>query len=325
MLVAFVAGVLAGATNVPFSSFWMLITGRAAEVPPVHWSIVCQVRVPRAIMASCVGALLATSGALLQGFLRNPLAEPYLLGISSGAALAVTGVILLNVPLFIGGIYVVPPAAFAGALATLLAVYFLAQSRGRLHVTTLILAGVVVSAFLAALISLLASLNLDRYYEILSWLLGHLQPLSRNAEVWIAGYAAVGLAAALAQSRDLNALLLGEEKAAALGVNVEAVKRSLFVLASLLTGVAVSASGLIGFVGLVAPHLSRLLLGPDHRLLLPASALSGAALLLLSDLVARLALAPTELPVGVVTALVGGPFFLYLLVRHARQLYGRRR
>ncbi len=323
-LAAFLLAVFLGATPIPLGSAALFLSGDAERVPELHARILSQVRLPRAVTGACVGALLGCAGTLMQGFLRNPLAEPYLLGVSSGAALAVSAVILLNVPMFIAGIYVVPAAAFLGALFTLLVVYLLAQVRGRMHVTTLILAGVVVSAFLSALIMLLAALNPHRYFEVISWLLGHLQPLARNAQWWIAAYAAVGLAAALAQSRDLNALLLGEEEAASLGVNVERIKKTLFLLSSLLTGVAVSTSGLIGFVGLVAPHASRLLLGPDHRWLLPAASLSGATLLLLSDLAARLILAPSELPVGVITALIGGPFFLWLLMRHARELHGRR-
>jgi iron complex transport system permease protein len=322
---AFCMAICLGATNVPLSSVLLLLAGRAEDVPEIYARIITQIRLPRAIMGGCVGALLGCAGTLLQGFLRNPLAEPYLLGISSGAALAVTAVILLNAPLFIAGVYVVPVAAFFGALATLFVVYMLAQVRGRVHITMLVLAGVVVSAFLSAVIMLLAALNSHRYFEIISWLLGHLQPLTRNTQWWIAAYAGLGLAAAMGQSRDLNALLLGEEEAAALGVNVEKVKRTLFILSSLLTGVAVAASGLIGFVGLIAPHFSRMILGPDHRWLLPAASLTGAALLLLADLGARLLMAPTELPVGVITAIIGGPFFLGLLVRHARTIYGRTR
>lgn len=322
---AFLLAICIGATNVPLNSIMLMALGRAEEVPELYVRIVSQIRLPRAVMGGCVGALLGCAGALLQGFLRNPLAEPYLLGISSGAALSVTAVILSGAPLFIAGIYVVPIAAFLGALATLFVVYFLAQVRGRVHVTTLVLAGVVVSAFLSALIMLFAALNAHRYFEVISWLLGHLQPLARNTHYWIAAYTGLGLAVAMAQARDLNALLLGEEEAAALGVNVESVKRSLFILSSLLTGVAVAASGLIGFVGLVAPHFSRMLLGPDHRWLLPAASLTGAGLLLLADLAARLILAPSELPVGVITAIIGGPFFLSLLMRHAREVYGRSR
>ena len=287
--------------------------------------VVLDVRLPRAVMGGCVGALLALAGVLLQGFLRNPLAEPYLLGVSSGAGLAVTIALLAGVPAFIYGIYTVPLFAFAGALVALVAVYLLAQFRGRLMVTTLVLAGVVVSSFLSALIMLLASTSTERFFEVFAWLMGHLQPVNSGAVSWISIWTLLGLAAVWAQARDLNALMLGEEEAVSLGVRVEPFKRALFLLASLLTGAAVAVSGLIGFVGLVAPHAARLMVGSDHRRLIPASALTGAVLLLLSDTLARLVVAPAELPVGVVTALVGGPFFLVLLLRHARELTRRPR
>jgi len=155
--------------------------------------------------------------------------------------------------------------------------------------------------------------------------MGNLQPLTKGAEAWTAAYTVAGCAFAWAQARDLNALLLGEEEAASLGVRVERTKRTLFVLSALLTGVAVSVSGMIGFVGLIAPHFARLLLGPDHRRLIPGAALAGAAMVMLADLAGRVVVAPAELPVGTVTALVGGPFFLALLLRHAREVSGRRR
>lgn len=313
-----------GAVRVPLGDLGLLLVGRGDAVDALSRQIVVDIRLPRVVMGLCVGALLGVAGVLLQGFLRNPLAEPYLLGVSSGAALAVTIGILLNVPLVVAGVYIVPLEAFAGALVTLVAVYFLAQVRGRLMVTTLLLAGVVVGAFLSALMTLFATMSPQRYFEVIAWLLGHLQPASKAQEGWVVVYAALGLGLAWAQARDLNALLLGEEEAAALGVRVEKLKRNLFVLSSLLVGAAVSVSGLIGFVGLVAPHLCRLLMGPDHRWLIPASAVAGAGLLVLADLVSRIVVAPSELPVGVITALIGGPFFLFLLVRHTREIYGRR-
>jgi len=193
-----------------------------------------------------------------------------------------------------------------------------ARGQGRLGATSLILAGVVVSAFLAALVMLAASLAPYRYAEIMGWLMGHLQPVGRGTEWWTCAWAGAGLLAGLAEGRDLNALLLGETEAASLGVRVEAAKLRLFFVSSLLTGIAVAASGLVGFVGLIAPHAGRMLLGPDHRSLIPAAALGGAALLVVSDLAGRLIVAPAELPAGVVTALLGAPFFLWLLARQSR-------
>jgi len=322
---AFATELLTGAADVPFREAVLCLAGRGAEASEMSRQVVLQVRLPRALTGACVGALLALSGVLLQGFLRNPLAEPYLLGVSSGAGLAVTIALLLGVPAFIWGVYTTIIFAFAGALAALVTVYLLAQFRGRLMVTTLILAGVVVSSVLSALIMLLASFSSSRFFEVFSWLMGHLQPVSGGAVVWAVAWTFAGLLASWAQARDLNAMMLGEEEAVSLGVRVEPFKRTMFLLSSLMTGAAVAVSGLIGFVGLVAPHAARLLVGSDHRRLIPASALAGAALLLLADAAARLVVAPAELPVGVVTALIGGPFFLSLLLRHARDLARRPR
>ena len=325
LLIAGLLELLTGSANVPIRDAVLCLLGRGNEAAGMARQIVLEVRLPRAMTGACVGALLALSGVLLQGFLRNPLAEPYLLGVSSGAGLAVTVAMILGVPAFIAGIYTVPLFAFAGALGALVSVYMLAQFRGRLMVTTLILAGVVVSAFLSAIIMLLASMSTARFYEVFSWLMGHLQPVSMGAVVWVGIWTVLGFLASWMQSRDLNALMLGEEEAVSLGVRVEPFKRTLFLLASLMTGAAVAVSGLIGFVGLVAPHTARLLVGSNHRRLIPASALAGATLLLVADVVSRIAIAPAELPVGVVTALVGGPFFLVLLLRHSRSLTGRPR
>lgn len=308
------AEVSLGPTSVPLHDVWAALTGQ----PTDHALIVLDVRLPRMLTAASVGALLGVSGALLQGLLRNPLAEPYLLGVSSGAALAVAIAIVAGMPAFVLGVYALPPVAFAGAMAALVGVSLLARVRGKLGMTTLILAGVVVQAFLSAAVMLIAYASGSRHFEVVAWLMGHLQPLTRDLVWWTGGTAILGTLLALGQARDLNALGLGEDAAASMGVRVEATKRHVFLLASLLTGIAVAASGLIGFVGLIAPHLVRLLAGPNHKTLIPGSALAGAALLLLADVVSRMAVAPAELPAGVVTALLGGPFFLVLLVRHAR-------
>lgn len=313
-LLAAAGEVSLGPSRVPLRDVWAALTGQ----PTDHALIVLDVRLPRMLTAASVGALLGVSGALLQGLLRNPLAEPYLLGVSSGAALAVAVAIVAGMPAFVFGIYALPPVAFAGAMAALVGVALLARSRGRMGMTTLILAGVVVQACLSAAVMLIAYASGSRHFEVVAWLMGHLQPMTRDLVWWTGGTALLGTLLALGQARDLNALGLGEDAAASMGVRVEAVKRHVFLLASLLTGIAVAASGLIGFVGLIAPHVVRLVTGPNHTTLIPGSALAGAALLLMADVVSRMVVAPAELPAGVVTALLGGPFFLVLLVRHAR-------
>jgi len=278
--------------------------------------IVLRVRLPRIVLAAVVGAALAVSGVLFQALLRNPLADPYVLGVSGGAALG--GIAVLSLGSSVGlGYAAVPPAAFAGALATTFLLYAIAAVSGRVSSTNLLLTGVVFNAFASAAIVFLASLSgLNEGAGIYIWLIGSLSASRADVVVWVALFLAVGLATAIPMARSLNLLTLGEEGAAQLGVDVERIKRWLLVSTSLMVGAAVSVAGLIGFVGLIIPHLLRLVLGPDHRLLVPAAALGGATFLVLCDTVARSLLAGRELPVGAITAVAGGPLFLWLLRRH---------
>jgi iron complex transport system permease protein len=277
--------------------------------------IVLRVRLPRVLLAALVGASLATAGTLFQALLRNPLADPYVLGVSGGAALG--GIVVLAAGGLLGlGYAAVPPASFAGAVGTLILLFAVAGGRGRLSPTTLLLTGVVFNAFAsAAIVFLASSAGLAEGARIFLWLIGNLSDARAELAGTVAAFLALGLACALPFARSLNLLALGEEPAAQLGVPVEAVRRLLLVATSLMVGAAVSVSGLIGFVGLIIPHLLRLAIGPDHRLLVPASALGGAAFLVLCDTAARTLLAGRELPVGAITALAGGPLFLLLLRR----------
>ena len=283
--------------------------------------IVLRVRLPRVLLAAVVGASLAVSGVLFQALLRNPLADPYVLGVSGGAALG--GILVLSAGGSLGlGYGAVPPAAFAGALATTLLLYAIAAVGGRLSTTNLLLTGVVFNAFASAAIVFLASLaGLAEGASIYLWLIGSLSASRADVAVWVAVFLALGLACALPMARSLNLMTLGEEGAAQLGVEVERVKRLLLVSTSLMVGAAVSVAGLIGFVGLIIPHLLRLLFGPDHRLLIPAAALGGAAFLVLCDTVARTLLDGRELPVGAITAVAGGPLFLWLLRRYHQRTF----
>jgi iron complex transport system permease protein len=265
---------------------------------------------------------LSIAGCVLQALLRNPLADPYVLGISSGAAAGAVLAILFGLGSTILGGYAIPGAAFAGALLTLLFVYFLARVEGRIPATTMLLAGVIVSSFFSAIIMFLISATSDeRLYNITFWLMGNLGYITPQALGIIFLYLLFGSAVLFALTKDLNLLALGEEMASELGVDVEKVKKTAFIFASLITGAVVSVSGLIGFVGLVIPHLVRMIWGPDHRFLMPASALLGAMLLILADTAARTVMAPSEIPVGVVTALGGAPFFVYLLRRKGLAVY----
>jgi iron complex transport system permease protein len=292
-----------------------------AEPGPAERTILFEVRLPRVLLAAVLGGALTVAGVVFQALLRNPLADPYVLGVSGGASIG--GVAALMTGLGGGSAILwglgVPVSAFAGALGALLLIEWVATVDGRLTVYTVLLTGAIFNAFSAALIYFLQSIaSLEQLHGIVFYLMGRVPSLGRGMLAVISIAVVATVVALLTMSRDYNSLALGEEGAHYLGVDVERVKRRTFVLGSLLTALAVSVAGMIGFVGLVVPHLLRLILGPDHRLLLPAGFLGGASFLVLADLLSRLLLAPNELPVGVVTALVGGPFFLYLLRRRSR-------
>jgi len=277
--------------------------------------IVRRIRLPRVAVGALVGASLSVAGAVFQALLRNPLADPFVLGISGGAALGGVAVLALGATLGIGA-SAVPLAAFAGALGATVLLFGATGLRGRLAATTLLLTGVVFNAFASAAIVFLASLGgMAEGTSIFLWLIGNLALVRTELLVPLAALCALGLALALPQARSLNLLALGEESAEQLGVAVERAKRVLLLATALMVGAAVSVSGLIGFVGLIVPHALRLVLGPDHRLLVPASALAGAAFLVACDAAARSVLPGRELPVGAITALAGGPLFLVLLRR----------
>jgi iron complex transport system permease protein len=280
--------------------------------------IVLRIRLPRVLLGVLVGASLSVAGVIFQALLRNPLADPYILGVSGGAALG--GILVLAAGASLGlGYSAVPPAAFVGALATLALLYVVAGTQGRLVPTTLLLTGVVFNAFASAAIVFTASLaGLVEGARIFLWLIGNLSAPRADVAGGVALFLAVGLLCAIPLARELNLLALGEESAAQLGVNVERQRRILLVATSLMVGAAVAVAGLVGFVGLIVPHLLRLILGPDHRLLVPAAALAGAAFLVLCDALARTILPGRELPVGAITALAGGPLFLFLLRRQQR-------
>jgi iron complex transport system permease protein len=290
--------------------------------PANHEAILFQVRLPRVVAGALVGASLAAAGVLFQGLLRNPLADPYIIGTSAGAAFGATIAMLLPLGFSFLGIGMVPIFAFIGALGSVLIVYNIARVGGRTPVISLLLAGFALSALLVAAMAFMITVN-DRLQlnlrQLYSFLMGGLSVSGWGQVGPLAPLAIGGIAFGQAMAAPLNAFALGDEGAAYLGVNVEREKVLVLAIGSLLTAAAVSISGLVGFVGLVVPHAMRLVLGPDHRLLLPAAALAGGAFLILSDLVARTLLSPTELPVGVVTALIGGPFFLYLLRRGKRE------
>ncbi len=280
--------------------------------------ILFRTRLPRVLLANCVGAALAMTGAVLQALLRNPLAEPHILGVSGGAAFGGVLTLFLAAGAPVPSYLLTPFGAFAGALAAMLVVYRLGTVNGRLQPYTFLLAGVVCNAFTGALIMAVnAVADLFQTHGILFWLMGSLATTSYPLVLASAFFVALGGVLVARHARALNALTLGEDNATQLGVDVSAVRRLCFVVCSLLVGASVAVSGMIGFVGLIVPHVTRLLLGSDHRLLLPASALVGGMFLSVADTVARSLSSTSELPVGVITALTGGPFFVYLLRRQS--------
>jgi iron complex transport system permease protein len=290
--------------------------------PSPDFVILFDTRLPRVLLGAVVGGALAVAGAALQGLLRNPLAEPHILGISGGAALGGIVAIILAGQQPLAAFSAGPAGSFIGALGATFLIYRLALVHGRLQPYTLLLTGVVVNAFAGALIMFINSLaDFYQAHGILFWLMGSLATQSYRLVGTIAVYALAAAACLLWQARHMNVLSLGEEAALQLGVEVERTRRIIFFASSLLVGAVVSVSGMIGFVGLIVPHVLRLTLGPDHRLLLPASFLAGGMFLVWADTLARTLLGATEIPVGVVTALCGAPFFIYLLTRAAGKTF----
>ncbi|HXW83694.1 MAG TPA: iron ABC transporter permease [Candidatus Binataceae bacterium] len=310
-LAATVAGLAFGSVHISLS--------RALTDPssPDH-AILLGARLPRVLMGLAVGAVLAAVGAALQALVRNPLAEGGILGISGGGALGA----IVALVFFSGGgeDTVVPAVAFGAALLSTVAVYRLAMTDGQLEPLTLLLVGVIFNAFWGAAIMLVNTV-VNFYYTrtILFWLMGSLEAPTWREVTMVTGLGLGGFVALMSRARDLNLLALGDEAAADLGVEVNVLRRTIFLATSVMIGAAVAVSGIISFVGLIVPHILRLAFGADHRLLLPASLLAGAAFLVIADLVARAVISPAEIPVGAITALCGGPFFIYMLRREGRK------
>ncbi|MFF4415475.1 FecCD family ABC transporter permease [Streptosporangium sp. NPDC001559] len=318
---AVTAGVAAGSISLPAGQVWGILLHRlnpALAEPvwsPVRETVVMDVRLPRVILCGVIGAGLSVCGMALQALVRNPLADPMLLGVSSGASVGAVSVTVFGLTFL--GPFSLPVAAFAGALAALVTVYLLARSGGRMTTVRLVLAGVATAEVLSATASFLVVTSDDphRAQSAVRWMLGGVAGTTWTT-VWVpAAAVTAGTVVLLGVSRPLNLLLAGEEAAASLGLDVHRFRTALFVLVAMVIGTVVAVSGTIGFVGLIMPHVVRLLVGADHRRALPATALLGAAFLIMADLVARTLITPEEVPVGIITALVGGPFFLWLMRR----------
>ncbi|MTI46586.1 MAG: iron ABC transporter permease [Firmicutes bacterium] len=314
-----------GAVKIPFIETVKIIIskikfiGNRVNVENIKDSnifIVMNIRLPRILMASLVGAILSVVGASYQAIFKNPMADPFVMGVSSGAAFGATLGIILGLNKGILGFGLTSVIAFAGALLTTFLVYNLARVGNKISTTAILLAGIVVSSLLSSGISLMMIFNKDELINIVSWTLGSFNGSSWTQLLVISIPATIGTIFLTTYSKELNAIVLGEDQAQNLGVNVELTKKIILVTASFLAACAVSVSGIIGFVGLIIPHLLRLVFGSDHRILLPVSVIGGSIFLLICDTLARTMLSGIEIPVGIITSLFGGPFFLYLLKRN---------
>lgn len=309
-----ILSISAGAVKIPLREILNVFLGGGSETSR---TIILNLRLPRAIESAIVGMGLSVVGTFFQGLLRNPMADPYVLGVSSGAAFGATIAIILGL-----GIFGLSFLSFVTSLVTVFFVYTISKIGTRVSMTTMLLAGIAISAFMSAIISLMMLLNHDEFSRIVFWTMGGFSLINWNSVIFTTPIIVIGSFVMYVFSRDVNAILTGEEIAEHLGVNTELVKKIILVTGSLITATAVSVGGIIGFVGLIVPHISRLIVGPDNRILVPFSAISGAIFLTFADLLARVILKPIEIPIGIITAAFGGPFFLYLLIKSKQKSEG---
>jgi iron complex transport system permease protein len=316
LIAACILSLCLGTTRIPIKNVLsLLLSGKGSDI---EHSIIFGIRLPRIILGIAVGSALSVSGVVLQSIFRNPLVEPYTLGISGGAALGVCLNLVLRLNQKIS-ILSLPLSGFIGAICAIFAVYFLSIRRGTLHLHTMLLIGVMISFILSSLIMLIMAIShIEDLHGIILWTLGSLQEPNLLLVKITFAISIFGLFVSYLFSKELNALLLGEEEALHLGVDVEKTKRILFFLSSILTGCSVAVAGIIGFVGLVVPNFARMLFYGDHRVLLLSSALSGAAFLVVCDTIARMLIAPLELPIGVITGIIGGTVFVYFLQKRKK-------
>ena len=322
LLLAIVTATMLGGVTIPVKE---TVTILLDALPFVHLDtsttfekIILQIRLPRVLVAGCVGAGLAVAGVVMQSIFRNPMADPGIIGVSSGGTLG--GVVAIYFGITSIGSFMTPLLGFIGAFLTLSIVYFISTSNGRTSILTLLLTGVAISSFLSACTSLLLSYsNVAQLQQILYWLMGDLNGRDWDHLKLMILPVLISCVIFYFYRQELDILLLGEEEAKNLGINVQLTRNILLIVASLLTGVCVSLTGAIGFVGLIVPHMIRFVVGPSHRLLLPASILGGGIFLIVADLIARLLIRPAELQIGIITAFFGAPFFIYLIILNKRK------
>lgn len=318
LLLALILSLAIGSVFISPSELWQTILGNGTETAE---SILWKIRLPRTILIALTGAALGGSGATYQGLFRNPLADPFLIGVASGAGLGAVIAMSIHWPYSFWGLMAIPLSAFIAALLTVFIVYSLARVGQTIPTTNLILAGVAFSSFATSLTSFLMIRSTSEVRRALGWLLGGASQTGWTAILAIVPYLIIGLGILIVSGHALNVLQFGDDQAQQLGLNVTHTKRILLIASSLATAAAVAFSGIIGFIGLIVPHLTRLWFGPDYKRLLPLSVLGGATALLVSDILARVLIAPQEIPVGIITALAGAPFFLWVLRTAKNQGY----
>jgi len=310
-----------GSVFIPPADLWRVLTGRTPLIVTQAGTIILTLRLPRTALLLLTGAALGGSGAAYQGLFRNPLADPYLIGVASGAGLGAVLAMSIQWPYSFWGLMAIPAAAFIGALLTVFLVYALARLGKTVPTTNLILAGVAFSSFATALTSFLMLRSTGELRRAIAWLLGGASQAGWGPVLTVLPYLAIGMGILLVSGHALNLLQFGDDQAQQLGLNITRTRTLILLAASLATAAAVAFSGIIGFIGLIVPHVMRLWFGADYRRLLPLSVVGGAGALLLADVLARIVMAPQELPVGIVTALAGAPFFLWVLRRAKNQGY----
>lgn len=304
------------ASKIPFIKSSVNIEGMKAS----SILIVLNIRLPRIILAAIVGMALSSSGVVFQAIFKNPMADPYILGISSGAAFGATIIIIFGISFTFLGLSAISYGAFMGAMITTFVVYNIARLNNRTPVITLLLSGIAISFFLSALINLMMTVNHDQIEKIVFWTMGSVAAASWRS-VWMSFIPVlIGVSVFMFYSKELNVILMGEETAQNLGINVEYLRKILLGVASIISASVVAVSGIIGFVGLIIPHAVRLVVGPDHRRLFPYTIITGGLFMIIADTISRVALNPTELPIGVITSIVGAPYFIFLLMKNKKVL-----
>jgi len=326
LLFSMMVGISIGSVSVPFLTLFQILGKEvfhlpiAAQPDTMFMNIVMNIRLPRVLLAGLVGASLAIAGAAFQGLLRNPLADPYTLGVSSGASVGAVATIFLGISIPVLGNFTLPILSVVFSIITIFCVLFFAKKMDRsMKVETIILTGIIFSSFLSAFISLMIALTGEELRQIIGWLMGSVSMRGWSYIVIILPFFVIGSLTLMMNTQELNAMTFGENRAKHLGVNVQRRKLTILIAGSVLTGAAVAVSGTIGFVGLVIPHIIRQIWGPDHKHLLPLSLLIGSGFLILADLVARMVISPSELPIGVITSLIGAPAFALILLKRRRQ------